>query len=175
MKNVLTIAALAALIAAPVLAEDAAKPKPNPDSPKQGGKLLSGQQIRGPYAKLQGILTAEQKIQFQSIMQASRKEGKPLYEKMRTMREQMQSGSNMDDKTKSEFTAVRKQMKAHRQATQTKILALLTPAQKAQLDKMGGLDSGKEGFGEGRGMSKWAGGGGRRHKRDSDAQPSNAD
>jgi Spy/CpxP family protein refolding chaperone len=107
---------------------------------KSGGKYMR----RGGgerFAKLQQILTPAQKDEFKALMQQSREESKPLFERMVALRAQMRGGGSMDDKTKAEFVALRKQMKERREANQAKLMALLTPEQKAQLEASGGLPS----------------------------------
>jgi Spy/CpxP family protein refolding chaperone len=120
-----------------------------PGAREHGGRRGGGQR----FAKVEAVLNPQQKEQFKQIMEQSRAEGRPLMQKMFAMRQQMQGGSNMDDKTKADFVAVRKQLKAHHEAVQSKIEGLLTADQKAQLEKTGGMPK----FGE---HGSWSGGGG---------------
>ena len=133
-----------------------------PGGREHGGHRGGGQR----FAKLEAVLNPQQKEQFKQIMEQSRSEGRPLMQKMFAMRQQMQGGTNMDDKTKAEFIAVRKQLRAHHEAVQSKIEALLTSEQKEQLEKSGGMpkfgEHGSWGGGEGGGAGT-GGGHGRHH------------
>jgi Spy/CpxP family protein refolding chaperone len=161
MKNEFIMSlALAAAMAAPAFAQDAPANAAPGFTAGGGGQGGAGRERRGGghFAAFEAVLNAQQKAQFKSLMEQSRAEGKPLMEKMRTMRQQMQGGSSMDDKTKAEFIEVRKQLKAHHEGVQSKMMALLTPEQKAQLEKTGGLPTFGEHGGGGGGRS-WSGGG----------------
>lgn len=177
MNNKLMMSlALALSTAAPAFAQDGAGLAPNTqggpgftaggagDASAPGGRFgRRGGGGRGArFAQLEAVLNPEQKAQFQQIMEQSRAEGKPLMEKMRAMKSSMQGGASMDDKTKAEFKALRQQLNAHHEGTQAKISALLTPDQKAQLAKTGGMPTfgGPDGEGPGGGAGFGGPGGG---------------
>lgn len=181
MNNKLMMSlALALSIAAPAFAQDGAGLAPNAqggpgftaggagDASAPGGRFARrGGGGRGArFAQLEAVLNPEQKAQFQQIMEQSRADGKPLMEKMRALKSNMQGGTSMDDKTKTDFKALRQQLKAHHEATQAKVSALLTPEQKAQLAKTGGMPTfGGGPDGEGPGGFGGPGGGGWRARR----------
>jgi hypothetical protein len=132
----------------------------------RGGRAGGQRGQRGQrFAQFEAVLNPQQKTQYEQIMQQSRAEGRPLMQKMFAMRQQMQGGSTMDDKTKADFVALRKQVKEHHEAVQAKLEALLTPDQKAQLEKTGGMPHmGEHGGGWG-GQGGGQGFGGGRHRR----------
>jgi Spy/CpxP family protein refolding chaperone len=108
----------------------------------------------GRNSKLMSMLNADQKEKFKAIMQASRQQNQPLYEKMKALKEASKGQGSFDEKSKAEFVALRKQISESRKSTHEKIVALLTPEQKVEFEK-------NKGFG-GRGGE--GGFGGRRHR-----------
>lgn len=182
-RQVLMSLALATIVFTPAFAQN------SPPGPAEDGTSTSattdggGRPGRGErggrrgerWAKVEAVMNPQQKAQFKQIMEQSRSEARPLAQRMFALRQQMQGGSNMDEKTKAEFVSLRKQMKAHHEAVQAKLDALLTPDQKAQLEKSGGMPKfgdrmggGESGAGGAGGPGGWSG---RRHRRGGDGPP----
>lgn len=162
MKNVFTMAIVAAaIVSVPAVAQEAPAGStvvPSADSQqleKGAGKRGKHDSRKGERTgrrgggKLMQMLSEDQKTQFKSIMQASREEVKPLFEKMQALKQASKANGSFDDKSKSEFVAIRQKLKQHREATNQKILAILTPEQKVEFEKM--QANRKNGFG-GKGM-----------------------
>jgi Spy/CpxP family protein refolding chaperone len=152
MKNLLSISMLAllALNVVPASAQDAQPAAP--DAKVGGGE---GKRGGGRHGKLMTMLNADQKEKFKAIMQASRDESRPLFEKMQALKDASKGQGSFDEKSKTEFVALRKQLSENRKATQQKILAILTPEQKVEFEK-------NKGFGGRGGDGNW---GGRKHRR----------
>jgi Spy/CpxP family protein refolding chaperone len=115
------------------------------------------------FGGLRDSLTADQQKSFDKIIADSKAKNQPLFEKMKSLR----GAGAPDDKTKAEFQALREQMKAERKATHEKIMALLTPEQKAKFEAAREARRGGRG-GEGAG-SPWG-----KFKRDGAAAPQSA-
>jgi len=115
---------------------------------ERGGRGFGG---GGGFGGLRETLTADQQKQFDQIIQESKTQNQPLFEKMKALRG---AGTGApDDKTKAEFQSLREQMKAQRKATHEKVMALLTPDQKAKFEAA--RESRRSGRGGEGGGSPW--------------------
>jgi len=93
-----------------------------------------GHGIGKEFENIKGVLTDDQKTQFEQIMTQSMSEGKPLRQQLIQL--QSTSGDNPDAKTQSKIDDLKAQMRAHHKQTHDKVMALLTQQQKDQLKGM---------------------------------------
>ncbi len=91
----------------------------------------AGHGIGREFENIRGILTDEQKPQFEQILAKSMEEGKPLRQQLIQL--QQTSGDNPDAKTQSKIDDLKAQMREHHKQTREKVMALLSPQQKSQL------------------------------------------
>lgn len=84
-------------------------------------------------------LTADQKAQIKAIRQEERQKNQPLFSSVRAKaaeyRQLKQANDPKAGAVKTELEALRPQVKAARTATRDRILSVLTPEQRAQLDQ----------------------------------------
>lgn len=103
-------------------------------------------------------LSDEQKAQIKAIHEADRQANKALYDSFRTKAAEYRALRKANDPRAAEAKAALQpladQMKAARQATHEKVLALLTPEQREQLPK---LTAGARGFARGFAAGRRAG------------------
>jgi len=104
-----------------------AKPVPFSGHRHGGGAGRGGKE----FETIKSILTPDQTTKFDSIMAQSMSTGKPIRQQLLQL--QSTSGDNPDAKTQSKIDDLKAQMKENHKATHEKIMALLTPDQKAKL------------------------------------------
>lgn len=84
-------------------------------------------------------LTADQKAQIKAIRQEERQKNQPLFGSVRAKaaeyRQLKQANDPRADAVKAELQPLRDQVKAARTATRDRILSVLTPEQRTQLDQ----------------------------------------
>jgi cell fate (sporulation/competence/biofilm development) regulator YlbF (YheA/YmcA/DUF963 family) len=88
------------------------------------------------FDNIKGVLTDEQKPQFEQLMAKSIEEGKPLRQQLMQLKQT--AGDSPDAKTQSKIDDLQAQIKEHRKQTREKMMALLSAQQKTQLAGMKG-------------------------------------
>jgi Spy/CpxP family protein refolding chaperone len=101
----------------------------------------AGHGIGREFENVRGILTDDQKPQFEQIIAKSMEEGKPLRQQLIQL--QQTSGDNPDAKTQSKIDDLKAQMREHHKQTREKVMALLSPQQKSQLAGLKGQGKGQ--------------------------------
>ncbi len=101
------------------------------DKGMRGGKHRGGKGMRG----LRGInLTDAQKEQVRGIMEANRTSGKANHEEFRALREAKRAGT-LTAEQKETLQTMRQQMKQNAEQMRARVLAILTPEQRTQLEQ----------------------------------------
>ena len=104
---------------------------------RRGGKGMRGDHRGGKFGMrgLRGIdLTDAQKEQLRGIMEANRTADKGTHEEFRTLRQAKRDGTLTADQ-QERLQTLREQMKQKSEQTKTQVLAILTPEQRAQIEK----------------------------------------
>lgn len=94
--------------------------------------------MRGGKSGMHGFrginLTDAQKEQLRTIMEANRTTNQPSFEEFRSLREARRNGTLTADQ-QSRLQTLREQMKQNAEQTRAKVLAILTPEQRTQLEQ----------------------------------------
>jgi Spy/CpxP family protein refolding chaperone len=113
-------------------------------TPEQRGQLQSfaaQRQVRSTTWKSLN-LTVDQKQQIKAIRQADRQQNQALYQSLRTTVAQYRQLQRANDpnaaSVKTDLQALRGQVRTARAATQERVLGVLTPEQRSQLEQLRG-------------------------------------
>jgi Spy/CpxP family protein refolding chaperone len=100
----------------------------------QSQLVLAATPEQHPRKLLHDVLTPKQRTQVEKMVVQSNRRSKPLLDKLKAFTDAHPKDSKLDDKAKAEFEGIVSKLRAERAATSNKIIALLTPQQKAKLE-----------------------------------------
>lgn len=118
MKGLFNVVIAAALVGMPMLVPSAA--------------MAQGGQSADP---LFSMLSASQKAKVEGILNASKKKNQPLFNKIKAFADSHKNQKTLSAKDQATWTALMNQFKAEQAANRQKVLAILTPEQKAKLQE----------------------------------------